>query len=57
MCVCVFFFFTINSIGVVTGNSVALNAFWINEACHDSKAQNFQSLKVKVRLVVVSHLK
>ncbi|TKY73178.1 hypothetical protein E2542_SST01928 [Spatholobus suberectus] len=33
--------------GAVTGNSVARKAFRLNEACHDSKARNFQSLKVK----------
>ncbi|KAK7411191.1 hypothetical protein VNO78_02623 [Psophocarpus tetragonolobus] len=33
--------------GAVTGNSVARQAFRINEACHDSKVGNFQSLKVK----------
>ncbi|XP_052733174.1 protein BUNDLE SHEATH DEFECTIVE 2, chloroplastic isoform X4 [Vigna angularis] len=31
----------------VTGNLVAPKAFWINEACHNSKVRNFQSLKVK----------
>ncbi|XP_027902489.1 uncharacterized protein LOC114162727 isoform X1 [Vigna unguiculata] len=31
----------------VTGNSVAPKVFWINEACHNSKVRNFQSLKVK----------
>ncbi|XP_014495193.1 uncharacterized protein LOC106757118 isoform X3 [Vigna radiata var. radiata] len=31
----------------VTGNSVAPKAFWISEACHNSKVRNFQSLKVK----------
>ena len=40
-----------------TGNSVVSAFIRINEACHDSKARNFQSLKVKVRLILVSHLK
>uniref|UniRef100_A0A0R0JKE3 BSD2 cysteine rich domain-containing protein n=1 Tax=Glycine max TaxID=3847 RepID=A0A0R0JKE3_SOYBN len=31
----------------VTGNSVVSAFIRINEACHDSKARNFQSLKVK----------
>ncbi|KHN06089.1 hypothetical protein glysoja_046812 [Glycine soja] len=32
--------------GAISGNSVARKAFQINEACQDSKARNFQSLKV-----------
>ncbi|KAG5035159.1 hypothetical protein AAZX31_04G135100 [Glycine max] len=31
--------------GAISGNSVARKAFQINEACQDSKARNFQSLK------------
>ncbi|KAK7327745.1 hypothetical protein VNO77_21835 [Canavalia gladiata] len=33
--------------GAITGNSAALKVCWIKEACHDSKAPHFQSLKVK----------
>lgn len=46
-------------IGAISGNSVARKAFQINEACQDSKARNFQSLKVGEAGfgLLVSHLK